>query len=372
MRYNSYCGQVLLYRIICLIFADSKKQMKGERSYVSIRSGSMILHCMRIQRHDVRVYKFMKFNKAITGMDKSGSFRVYMAITTDMVQEAHELHGTSPLATHLLGRALTGTGLMGLMLREPGFKVTLQFKGDGPAQQVLCTAGSDGAVKGYIVNPLVDIPAREDGSPDVGGALGTGVLTCIRDTGTTEPYVGKIDFVTGEIADDMTAYFWISEQQETSVSLGVKLDEDAGVKAAGGMIIQMLPDASEECISALEKWLPDMPKISELAERVSGDADGRSIESVMEEFLKSAFLGMSDEFQIMPLDMLDIGWKCDCSEERLEQVVKSLGAQEIKDIIEQDGHAEITCQFCGKSYHFDRDRLERLRLECLRERIVNY
>ncbi len=311
----------------------------------------------------------MKFDKAITGMDKSGSFRVYMAVTTGMVEKAHELHGTSPLATHLLGRALTGTGLMGLMLREPGFKVTLQFKGDGPAQQVLCTAGSDGSVKGFIANPLVDIPVKEEGSPDVGGALGIGVLTCIRDTGMKEPYVGKIDFVTGEIADDMTAYFWISEQQETSVSLGVKLDENAEVKAAGGMIIQMLPDATEECISALEKWLPEMPKISELADKVSEDADGRPVESVMEEYLKSAFLGMPDEFQIMPLDTLDIGWNCDCSEERLEQVVKSLGAKEINDIIEQDGQAEITCQFCGKSYRFDKDHLEKLKLECLRERI---
>ncbi len=311
----------------------------------------------------------MKFDKAITGMDKSGSFRVYMAITTEMVEKAHELHGTSPLATHLLGRALTGTGLMGLMLREPGFKVTLQFKGDGPAQQVLCTAGSDGSVKGFIANPLVDIPVNEDGTPNVGGALGLGVLTCIRDTGMKEPYVGKIDFVTGEIADDMTAYFWISEQQETSVALGVKLDENAEVKAAGGMIIQMLPDATEECISALEKWLPEMPKISELADRVSQDADGRPVESVMEEYLKSAFLGMPDEFQIIPLDTLDIGWNCDCSEERLEQVVKSLGAKEINDIIEQDGQAEITCQFCGKSYRFDKEHLEKLKLECLRERI---
>ena len=313
----------------------------------------------------------MKFDKAITGMDKSGSFRVYMAVTTEMVEKAHELHGTSPLATHLLGRALTGTGLMGLMLREPGFKVTLQFKGDGPAQQVLCTAGSDGSVKGFIANPLVDLPAREDGSPDVGGALGIGVLTCLRDAGMKEPYVGKIDFVTGEIADDMTAYFWISEQQQTSVSLGVKLDENAEVKAAGGMIIQMLPDATEECISALEEWLPEMPKISELADKVSQDADGRSMESIMEEYLRAAFLGMPEEFQIMPLDTLDIGWKCDCSEERLEQVVKSLGAKEISDMIEQDGQAELTCQFCGTSYHFDKEHLEKLKLECLKERIAH-
>ena len=197
------------------------------------------------------------------------------------------------------------------------------------------------------------------------------MLTCLRDAGMKEPYVGKIDFVTGEIADDMTAYFWISEQQQTSVSLGVKLDENAEVKAAGGMIIQMLPDATEECISALEEWLPEMPKISELADKVSQDADGRSMESIMEEYLRAAFLGMPEEFQIMPLDTLDIGWKCDCSEERLEQVVKSLGAKEISDMIEQDGQAELTCQFCGTSYHFDKEHLEKLKLECLKERIAH-
>ena len=311
----------------------------------------------------------MKINKAITGIDKSGSFRVYMAITTAMADEARMIHHTSPLATHLLGRALTGTGLMGLMLREPGYKVTLQFKGDGPAEQVLCTAGSDGAVKGYIVNPGVDLPPKSDGSPDVGGALGIGTLTCIRDTGMKEPYVGKIDFVTGEIADDLTAYFFISEQQQTSVSLGVKLDEQGEVLATGGMIIQMLPDATEEAISALEKWLPDMPKISELAEKVTKDAAGRSIESIMQEYIKTAFLGLPDEFEVMPLDMLDIGWKCDCSEERLEQVIVSLGAKEISDIIATDGHAQIVCQFCEKTYDFDKERLERLKAECLKQRI---
>ncbi len=311
----------------------------------------------------------MKINKIITGIDKSGSFRVYMAITTKLVQEAADIHSASPLATHLLGRVLTGTGIMGVMLREPGYKITLQFKGDGPAQQVLCTAGSDGSVKGYIVNPLVDLPPKKDGSPDVGGALGTGVLTCIRDAGMREPYVGKIDFVTGEIADDLTAYFFISEQQQTSVSLGVKLDRNADVQAAGGMIIQMLPDASEKAVSALEKWLPDMPKISELADSVTMDCDNRDISMVMQEYLKTAFLGMPDEFQITPLDMPDIGWQCDCSEERLEQVVMSLGVKEIDNIIKEDGQAEITCQFCGRAYHFDKEHLQRLRMECIRQRI---
>lgn len=311
----------------------------------------------------------MKINKAITGIDKSGSFRVYMAITTKMAEDARLIHETSPLATHLLGRALTGTGLMGLMLREPGFKVTLQFKGDGPAQQVLCTASSEGAVKGYIVNPDVDLPPKSDGSPDVGGALGIGTVTCIRDTGLKEPYVGRIDLVSGEIADDMTAYFFISEQQQTSVSLGVKLDSDGSVEAAGGMIIQMLPDASEEAIQALEEWLPRMPKITELVSDITGDAGAKSPETLMKELINGAFSGLPEEFAVSAMDFLDIGWQCDCSEERLEQVVLSLGSREIRDIIAEDGSAELTCQFCRKKYQFDRAHLERLLYESIKSKM---
>ena len=311
----------------------------------------------------------MKINKAITGIDKSGSFRVYMAITTKMAEDARLIHETSPLATHLLGRALTGTGLMGLMLREPGFKVTLQFKGDGPAQQVLCTASSEGAVKGYIVNPDADLPPKSDGSPDVGGALGIGTVTCIRDTGLKEPYVGRIDLVSGEIADDMTAYFFISEQQQTSVSLGVKLDSDGSVEAAGGMIIQMLPDASEEAIQALEEWLPKMPKITELVSDIAGNAGARSPETLMKELINGAFSGLPEEFTVSAMDFLDIGWQCDCSEERLEQVVLSLGSREIRDIIAEDGSAELTCQFCRKKYQFDRAHLERLLYESIKNKM---
>lgn len=311
-----------------------------------------------------------KINKAITGIDKSGSFRVYMAVTTKLVEDARLIHETSPLATHLLGRTLTGAGLMGLMMREPGFKLTLQLKGEGPAQQVLCTASSDGAVKGYIANPKVELPAKADGSPDVGGALGLGVLTCIRDTGLKEPYVGRIDFVSGEVADDLTAYFFISEQQQTSVSLGVRLADDGSVEAAGGMILQVLPDASEEAISALEEWLPKMPKITELVCGAAGvghlsgsETEEISAEAQAERLLKAAFSGMPEDFEVTALDMPDIGWECDCSEERLEQVVLSLGAKEIRNIIEEDGQAELTCQFCRRKYHFDKSHLERLLYE---------
>ena len=311
----------------------------------------------------------MTFSRAITGMDRSGSFRVYMGISTEAVQRARELHGTSPLATHILGRALTGTGLFGLMLREPGFKVTLQFKGDGPAQQVLCTADTEGHVKGYIANPLVDLPPKEDGSPDVGAAIGTGILTCIRDAGTTEPYVGKVDLVSGEIAEDLTYYFLASEQQKTLVSLGVRLEENGDVAGAGGMIIQVLPDALDEAIDALEAWLPMIPSLSGLAAELSADADSEEIDSIMMEFMQQAFSGMPEEYAMESMDILPLAWNCDCSEERLEDVLISLGTRELTTIIEEDGEAEVTCQFCGKAYHFDRPHLEKLRMRCIKRRM---
>ncbi len=302
----------------------------------------------------------MSISRAITGIDKSGSYRVYMGISTDMVQKAHELHHTSPLATHLLGRALTGTGLMGIMLREPNFKVTLQFKGSGMAQQVLCTADSAGNVKGYIANPVADLPPRTDGKPDVGGALGKGVLTCIRDTGTGEPYVGRVDLVSGEIADDMAQYFFTSEQQRTLVSLGVKLDEKADVKASAGLIVQLLPDADEGAVSALESWMSAMAQISEIADQVSEASAGSAEERILEEFMITTFFGMPAEYMPEAMDFPHLGWRCDCSEERLEQVVMSLGSKEVRKIIEEDGQAEITCQFCGKAYYFDKAHLERI------------
>ena len=167
----------------------------------------------------------------------------------------------------------------------------------------------------------------------------------------------------------MTAYFFISEQQQTSVSLGVKLDSDGSVEAAGGMIIQMLPDASEEAIQALEEWLPKMPKITELVSDIAGNAGAKSPETLMKELINGAFSGLPEEFTVSAMDFLDIGWQCDCSEERLEQVVLSLGSREIRDIIAEDGSAELTCQFCRKKYQFDRAHLERLLYESIKNKM---
>mgnify|MGYP002281455684 CR=1 FL=1 len=279
-------------------------------------------------------------------MDKSGSFRVYMAITTKMAEDARLIHETSPLATHLLGRALTGTGLMGLMLREPGFKVTLQFKGDGPAQQVLCTASSDGAVKGYIVNPNVDLPVRSDGSPDVGGALGIGTITCIRDTGMKEPYVGRIDLVSGEIAEDLTYYYATSEQVPSSVALGVLMNKDNTVCQAGGFIIQLMPGASDDCIDRLEARLGEMSSITALLDA------GKTPEEILEDLLGDMGLEI--------LDRLPARFHCDCHKSRVARAITSIGKKELQSMIDEGKPIEVSCHFCNKIYTFTVDELKEM------------
>lgn len=299
-------------------------------------------------------------NKGLIAIDQSGSFRVYLAITTKMVEDARQVHDTTPLATAGLGRVLTGAGLMALMLKNDSDKLTLHFKGDGPAQQILATANGKGDVKGYIANPGVELPRKENGKLDVGGSLGIGTLTVIKDLGMKEPYVGKIDFVTGEIADDLTAYFFLSEQQSTSVALGVRINTDGTTLSSGGMIIQMLPNADPESVDALEKMLADMTPISTLVEETVKASSGKTEEAILEDLLDRIFKELPEAFAVRRLEYRDLGWNCDCSVERLEQVVMSLGRKDLQEIIEEDGQAELVCQFCETKYHFDKDHLEKL------------
>ena len=299
-------------------------------------------------------------NKALIGIDKSGSFRVYLAITTTMAEDARQIHHTTPLATAALGRVLTGAGIMGLMMKEPDNKLTMQFKGDGPAREILATAKGNGKVKGYISNPAVDLPLRSDGKLDVGGAVGIGSVTVIKDLGLKEPYVGRIELVSGEIAEDLTAYFFVSEQQSSSVALGVRIAQDCSVAAAGGMIIQMLPDSKRESIDALEAMIAKMEPMTTLIERITKESAGKTEEAVMEALKAEIFSELAEEFQVETLEYRDLQWECDCSEERLEQVLISLGKNELKQIVEEDGQAELVCQFCTKAYHFDKAHLEKL------------
>lgn len=208
-------------------------------------------------------------SKAIIALDKSKSYRVYLTISTDMVQEAAGIHETTPLASAGLGRVLTAAGLMGIMLKNDEDKLTLNFRGDGPAGQILATAYGSGAVKGYIADPYIELPLNEKGKLDVGGSLGIGELTVIKDLGLKEPYVGTVALVNGEIAEDLTAYFYISEQQNTSVALGVKVERDYSIGAAGGMIIQMLPGGSEEAVDLLEDMLSKMRPLTAIISAIS-------------------------------------------------------------------------------------------------------
>lgn len=303
-------------------------------------------------------------NKALIAIDKSKSFRIYLAITTKMVEEARVIHQTDPLATAALGRVLTGAGLMGLLLKNEEDKLTLQFKGDGPAVEILATARGDGRVKGYISNAQVDLP-KVNGKLDVGGALGIGTLTVVKDLGLKEPYTGKIDFVTGEIADDLTAYFFISEQQSSSVALGEKIDVDGHVLSAGGMIIQMLPDSDPASIDALEVMLDQMKPISLQIEEMVNNSQGKTPEAILMNLLTEIFRPLPAEFQVELLDYREIGWNCDCSEERLEKVLMSIGEKDLKQIIAEDGKAELVCQFCEKKYNFGKAHLEDLLEECV-------
>ena len=324
-------------------------------------------------------------NKALIAIDRSKSFRVYLTISTDLVQEAAKIHDTTPLASAGLGRVLTAAGLMGIMLKDDDNKLTLHFKGDGPARQILATAYGDGRVKGYISNPYVDLPLNDQGKLDVGGSLGVGDLTVIKDLGLKEPYTGTIALVDGEIADDLTAYFYISEQQNSSVALGVKVERDLSIGAAGGMIIQMLPDAQEGAVDALEKMIGAMPPLTTLISGLSGsfdpeidrsaeaasaddsgqpagetlqaDAENREASERRAALLQEIFKDVPEEYQPEILAEREIRWECDCSRERIESALLTIGRRDLTEIIEEDGEAELQCQFCCKKYHFNKDEL---------------
>ncbi len=296
-------------------------------------------------------------SNSLIAIDKSGSYRVYITITTDMVQKAADLHDTTPLASAGLGRVLTAAGLMGIMMKNDNDKLTVSFKGDGPARQILATAYGDGTVKGYISNPYVDLPLKAEGKLDVGASLGIGELTVIKDLGLKEPYIGTIALVSGEIADDLTAYFFISEQQNSSVALGVKIEKDLSIGAAGGMIIQMLPGAEEGAIDALEAMLDKLPPMTTLISKVKEEGAGLSEEGLVRKLLEEIFGNMPEEYSVRPLEERNIEWVCDCSHERMQKALMTIGRKDMTEIIEEDGQAELQCQFCLKKYNFSKEEL---------------
>lgn len=298
-------------------------------------------------------------SKVLIGMDKSGSFRVHLTITTQMCREAAHIHNTTPVATAGLGRVLTGTALMSSMLGEPDNKLTVQFKGDGPAKQILACANGTGDIKGYIADPNVDLPLK-NGKLDVGGSLGIGELTVIRDLGLGEPYSGTIALVSGEIAEDLAAYYFISEQMNTSVALGVKVGEDLEVMVAAGMFVQMLPGAAEGAVDALEKLLQEMPPITTVAEEVLVRSAGKSDEGILEDMMDTVFGSLPEEYGLEIKGTRDVRWNCDCSRQRMKDALATIGKEDLREIIDEDGKAELCCNFCNSKYEFGRKELEEI------------
>lgn len=296
-------------------------------------------------------------SKAMIAVDKSGSYRVYVTVTTDLVQEAVSIHDTTPVASAALGRVLTAAGLMGIMLKSDEDKLTVNFKGNGQARQILATAHGDGTVKGYIANPYVDLPLKENGKLDVGGALGEGELTVIKDLGLKEPYMGTIALVSGEIADDLTAYFYISEQQNSSVALGVKVERNLSIGAAGGMIIQMLPGAEEAAVDALEEMIGKMEPFTTSISRVMEETPGLSQSGIVRRLMEEIFADMPEKYRLQALEEREIRWECDCSRERMARALATIGKEDMREIIEEDGKAELQCHFCLKKYDFSRQEL---------------
>ena len=298
-------------------------------------------------------------SNTLIAVDNSGSYRVYLTITTDLCEQAMQIHGCLPTAAAALGRTLTCAGMMGLMLKSSGDKLTVQIKGDGPAEQILATADALGRVKGYIANPQAQLPLRADSHLDVGGIVGNGSLTVIKDLGLKEPYVGTIPLVSGEIARDFTQYFAVSEQQPGSVALGVRFTPDGShVAYAGGLIVQVLPDAKEECLDALEELLYTMDDLTLLI----GDAGAEPYK-----LMDIIFGRLPEDFRPRVLEERSISWMCDCSKERMEKALISIGKKDLSQIIEEDRGAELTCQFCRRKYTFTEEELIRLLQEASHE-----
>lgn len=274
------------------------------------------------------------------------SARIFIANTKETVQKAFELHHTSPVMSAALGRSLTAAAMMGCMLKSDGDLLTITIKGDGQGGGLTVTADSKARVKGYVYNPVVDIPLKENGKLDVQGALGYGSMTIIKDMGLKEPYVGQIPLVSGEIAEDLTYYFAKSEQTPSAVALGVLVDRDYSIKQAGGFIIQMLPNAQEEVISALEEKHARLSPVTTMLE------EGMSCEEI--------FDLIAENLEHNVLDKIPVEFYCNCSKERVEKALISAGKSELTSILEEDGQATLHCHFCNKDYIFDAEELKSL------------
>lgn len=280
----------------------------------------------------------------LRGISENGGIVFYGVDSTEIVREMERLHKTSAVTTAALGRLLTAASMMGIMLKSTRDSVTIQVRGGGPAGRLLAVSDGTGNVKGYVENPVVELPPREDGHLDVGNAVGRdGTLDVIRDLGMREPYIGQVPLTSGEIAEDITSYFAISEQVPTVCALGVLVDTDLSVLCAGGFIVQLLPGATEQEIDLLEQNIKAMPSVTAMLEQ------GKTVRDMLDMALQG--------FQPDILDSYHVTYRCDCSRERVEGMLRSLGRKEVEKLRDEDPIAEVNCQFCDKIYKVDLNEL---------------
>ena len=286
-------------------------------------------------------------DKLVRATAKDGQVRIVAAITTELVNEGVTMHQCAPTAAAAFGRMLTAGMLMGTLLKSEKDSLTLQIDGGGEAKGVVVTAHADSSVKGYIGNPNVDLPANTLGKLDVGGAVGKdGYLRVIRDMGLKEPYIGQVPIRTGEIGDDLAYYFTVSEQTPSAVGLGVLVDTDMSIKAAGGFIIQMMPDADEFLADMITYRLEEIPSITDFISK------GMSIEEILEFIFEDMKLKIHEEVKPM--------YKCDCSRERVERALISIGKKDLEEIYNDGKTEELKCHFCNKNYEFNHEDIGNL------------
>ncbi|MCR5453120.1 MAG: Hsp33 family molecular chaperone HslO [Lachnospiraceae bacterium] len=275
--------------------------------------------------------------------------RAFAATSKEMVEFARRSHGTSPVITAALGRTLTAAVMMGSMMKGEKDMLTLQLLGEGPSGGITVTADSNGHVKGFANKPQVYLPPRKDGKLDVGTAVGPGILRVMKDIGLKDPYVGTVEIRTGEIAEDLTYYFAVSEQTPSSVGLGVLVDVDESVLSAGGFIIQLMPGTPDEVVDILEKNIGELPSVTAML------SDGMTPEDIMEKALK----GLSPSI----MEKKDISFKCDCSRDRIIKTLSSLSEEDMDEMIDAGEDIEVKCHFCNGAYIFSPRELSEIKEE---------
>lgn len=267
-----------------------------------------------------------------------GKVRAVSAVTTNVVKYAQKVHNLSPLASAAMGRTLTAAVLMSVFLKGSNNTQTIQIKGDGPLGGIVAVSDSEANVRGYVYNPLVYLPLNKEGKFDVAGAIGKGYLNVIKDLGLREPYIGYVDLISGEIAEDIAYYYAYSEQIPTSVALGVLASSDKIIESAGGFIIQLMPGADEDTISFVEEKVKNLPSVTGLLK------EGKTPEDILNM--------MFSEKGLKIVEKSPCSYKCNCSRERMYKNVISLGKKEIKDIFKEQEQIEATCHFCNLKYQF--------------------